>query len=149
MVSLLFVSLISVSNKVIKEALSLTLMLLIGFFSTGLILNQLYPFLDSDYSHYKSVGHRGRLTKGFHTTGGLIHIFTPGVRLDPIEDFRLVYELPFFIDVRSYILKKCVVVTTVQHGQFCMSHLFCSCVNNHMKFQAISHRLKILAKRIR
>ncbi len=67
------------------------------FSFTGLILNQLHPFLDSDYSHYKSVGHRGRLAKGFHTTGGLIHIFIRGVRLDPIEDFRLACKLHFLL----------------------------------------------------
>ena len=64
----------------------------------GLILNQLHPFLDSDYAHYKSVGYRGKLTKGFHTVGGLIHIFKPGIRLDSIEDLRLVYGSDYILN---------------------------------------------------
>ena len=60
------------------------------FSFSGLILHELHPFLDSDYTHYTSVGYRGKLAKGFRTTGGLIHIFIPGVRLDSIEDVRLV-----------------------------------------------------------
>ncbi len=60
------------------------------FSSSGLLLHQLHPFLESDYTHYKSVGYRGKLKKGFHTAGGLIHIFILGERLDPIEDLRLV-----------------------------------------------------------
>lgn len=44
--------------------------------------------MSSDYPYYKSVGYRSKLAKGFHSSGGLVHIFIPGVKVDPAQDLR-------------------------------------------------------------
>lgn len=74
-------------------------------FSSGLILRELCYFLDSSYSHYKSVGYRGKLTKGFYTAGGLIHVFILGAKLAPMEDLRLVswYVVSIRADICVYM----------------------------------------------